>query len=115
MDLLQKQITHNTFGSGVITKVADDTITVIFADEIGEKRFLYPEAFEHFLVMDEVDMQDAVNHELLIKLKENEEERLKEFEQKREAALKRAEGLAEEKAASKKKPAAKKARKKTEA
>lgn len=109
MELLQKQITHKTFGSGVIIEMTDDTITVLFADEIGEKRFLYPEAFEQFLVMDEVNMQNAVNHDLIIKLKENEEERLNEVESKQEAALQRAEELAEEKAASKKKPAAKKA------
>jgi hypothetical protein len=109
MDLLQKQITHKTFGSGVILERVDDTITVLFSDEIGKKRFLYPEAFEHFLVMKDTDLKDAVNRDLRIKLKKNEEERLKVYKLKQEAAFQKAKEFEQEKAASKKKPAAKSA------
>ena len=108
MDLLQKQITHNTFGNGVIVEMTSGIITARFTEEIGQKRFPYPEAFEHFLVMDDLNMKAAVAHDLEIKLKKNEEERLLKKKQKQEAAQQRAKELAEEKAASKKKPVAKK-------
>ena len=108
MDLLQKQITHKTFGSGVIIEMTNNIITVCFTKEIGKKRFLYPDAFEHFLIMDDPDMKYTVAHDLEIKLKNNEEERLLNEKLKQESALQRAKELAEEKAASKKKPTAKK-------
>lgn len=47
MHLLGKAIKHKTFGEGTITAISDNIIAVSFPR--GEKKFLYPDAFEQFL------------------------------------------------------------------
>ena len=58
MDLNGQTIRHRAFGSGVITKLAAGTVTVSFAGE--EKKFIYPDAFKDFLVMDDKSLQKYV-------------------------------------------------------
>ena len=55
MDINGQTIRHRAFGSGVITKLAAGTVTVSFAGE--EKKFIYPDAFKDFLVMDDKSLQ----------------------------------------------------------
>lgn len=110
MDLLQKHVTHNTFGDGTIIEKADNIITVKFGGEIGSKQFIYPEGFEHFLVIQDPDLKAGIGHDLKIKLKKNKEEKLLREQRKHEEAEKRrAQGLAEVKASLRKKAGTKKA------
>lgn len=44
MQLLGQPIKHTTFGKGIVTDWNDHSITVCFNS--GEKRFIYPDAFQ---------------------------------------------------------------------
>ena len=46
MQLLGQPVRHNAFGTGVITGLSGNIITIDFAQ--GEKRFQYPDAFSRF-------------------------------------------------------------------
>ncbi len=51
-------IRHKAFGAGTVLSVDETHIRVRFSDEAQtEKIFLYPEAFENFLVLDDEEMQ----------------------------------------------------------
>lgn len=49
MNLLYEKVQHLQFGIGEITQQSPITITVYFSKPHGEKRFLYPDAFESYL------------------------------------------------------------------
>ena len=49
MQLLGQPVRHNAFGTGVITGLSGNIITIDFAQ--GEKRFQYPDAFSRFLTL----------------------------------------------------------------
>ena len=49
MNLLGQEITHSKFGTGTVIDNTDTMITVCF--KMGNKRFVYPDAFERFLVL----------------------------------------------------------------
>ena len=50
------RVTHNTYGSGEITKIGSDTFTVCFESE-QEKNLIFPDAFENgFLRIEETEL-----------------------------------------------------------
>ncbi|NLJ79575.1 MAG: malate synthase [Firmicutes bacterium] len=52
MDLLHKQVEHKSFGRGSVVECDDSYVTVRFP--LGEKRFVFPDAFgTHLLLTDE--------------------------------------------------------------
>ncbi|MEG1633373.1 MAG: hypothetical protein RR314_04915 [Oscillospiraceae bacterium] len=63
MDLLQQEVTHKAFGKGRVTAFDETYITVRF--ETGEKRFIFPDAFQGFLSATEpkiaAQIQDNLN------------------------------------------------------
>lgn len=73
MQLDGKAILHKTFGTGTITSVSDNTVTISFPQ--GEKRFLYPDAFMQFLKLKDKKTQEQVNKVLLEKSEEEEADR----------------------------------------
>lgn len=82
--LLNKYVEHIKYGRGMIIKEDTGKITVEFHKEKGNKKFLYPEAFEHFLKFEDSILQEE---SLLLlqsktKLIAEEKERLR-LEQKR--------------------------------
>ena len=59
MQLLGQPVRHNAFGTGVITGLSGNIITIDFAQ--GEKRFQYPDAFSRFLTLkDELERQERL-------------------------------------------------------
>jgi hypothetical protein len=50
MDLCGEYITHKVFGRGKISEQENDSLTVLFSQKYGEKRFLYPSALGTFLI-----------------------------------------------------------------
>lgn len=62
MELTGQAVKHAVFGKGIVTGQASHTITVAFPE--GEKRFLYPEAFEQYLTLKseraEADMEQLL-------------------------------------------------------
>lgn len=82
MKLVGQAILHTKFGKGVVSDATDQTITIIFQKE--EKKFLFPEAFEHFLVLRNQEKQHEIN-ELVNKLvqKRKTQENIKRNEKER--------------------------------
>ena len=81
MDLINKQVKHKRFGNGNIVSCTDSVVEVHFS--VGNKKFVYPDAFESYLVLLDKDTANAVN-EIIEK---NEIENLKEeLEQEMERA-----------------------------
>lgn len=76
--LLGQPVKHNSFGKGIITDISGEIVTVHF--EQGEKRFLYPEAFSHFLTLKDAEKQKEINAKYNGKLHAEEAERKKECE-----------------------------------
>lgn len=66
MGLIGQSIKHDTYGKGVVTDWKDTTITICFP--VGEKKFIYPDAFSQFLHLKDTALQREVQ-ELLDKRK----------------------------------------------
>jgi len=81
MNLLNQSVEHITFGSGIITEVDANRISVQFQDDIGTKLFKYPEAFQKFLKAANPKVKDDIQEDLHKKLEQMELER-KEKERK---------------------------------
>lgn len=64
MQLIGQPIKHGTFGNGIVTGWNETTITICFS--VGEKKFIYPDAFSRFLHLKNAAMQKTVQ-ELLNK------------------------------------------------
>lgn len=61
-DLINLKVKHKAFGEGVITNFLGNTLTIQFVEK--ETRFIYPNAFEKFLVADEAAIQTAIVKEI---------------------------------------------------
>ncbi|CAM3590604.1 MULTISPECIES: hypothetical protein [Saccharibacillus] len=105
MDLTNEKVLHNSFGPGTVTENGEGKVTVKFADETGEKTFMYPEAFEHYLTISDSSKQELVTEEIREKKAQIVEGKRVE-EQDRVDEIER---LAAEKVAARKKPSRKKA------
>lgn len=58
MQLIGQAVKHSAFGRGIVTDWSDSRITICFP--IGEKRFIYPDAFSKFLTLKSGTMQRKV-------------------------------------------------------
>lgn len=83
MQLIGQPIKHNKFGRGIVTDWKDSIITVCF--EIGEKRFIYPDAFANFLILQNDVIQQQIQEILNTREAKKEEERkiLQEIQERR--------------------------------
>ena len=84
MQLKGKMITHTKFGSGVVVGVESGIVTVAFAE--GEKKFLFPGAFSHFLTFEDTESQTYVDQ--LLNRINREKESLRQKEHKARDRLK---------------------------
>jgi hypothetical protein len=75
MTLVNEKVEHINFGLGVITDENDHKIWVQFQEDIGEKIFQYPEAFEKFLKAANSAVENNVLEELHRKQEQIELER----------------------------------------
>ena len=64
MNVTNKQVHHRRFGDGVVTGQTISAVTVLFSEEYGEKKFLYPSAFESFLSLSSPSAQEKMDAEL---------------------------------------------------
>lgn len=65
MNFVNEKVEHINFGFGVITEVKDHRIYVQFQNnEIGDKVFQYPDAFEKFLKAENPKVKSNVQKEL---------------------------------------------------
>lgn len=72
MEIRDKTVIHPQFGKGTVRGVSDGYIAVSFPD--GEKKFIFPDAFERFLAAEDPELRAEINRLL---------------EEKREAARQR--------------------------
>jgi len=80
MNLTNKKVNHRQFGDGTVTEQTPSTVTVQFPKKYGEKRFVYPSAFESFLTLKSKVQKEKMDTELL-EIKERAEEERKRSEQ----------------------------------
>ncbi|MEG2054177.1 MAG: hypothetical protein RR052_04470 [Oscillospiraceae bacterium] len=59
MQLIKQEVSHPTFGKGIITEFTENIITISFSE--CEKRFIYPCAFETFLTLKDSELQKEIN------------------------------------------------------
>ena len=87
MDLLNEKITHKLFGTGIVTEANTDKIKIQF--EGFSKNFVYPDAFEKFLIAEDNTIQQAIETEIASTRQKDEQIR----KEKEEAERKRKEKL----------------------
>ncbi len=56
--LVNEYVEHKKFGRGLITNEEKGKITVDFDSQIGNKIFLFPDAFEQFLEFEDKSLQE---------------------------------------------------------
>src|SRR5690554_5472711 len=79
MDLLNEQVTHDSFGKGTVVEYTDSYIRVDFPK--GEKRFIYPDALGEFLfLVDEEIAKQAQSYKEKVEA-EREKERIAQAKQ----------------------------------
>ena len=64
MKLVHEQVHHTKFGVGTVIRQTEDVIEVKFKKEFGNKKFIYPEAFEMFLKLCNPVSQEGITEEL---------------------------------------------------
>ena len=55
--LIGRAVKHRAFGQGTVTMAAEDTVSVRFP--VGEKRFVYPDAFMQYLSFSDGELQQT--------------------------------------------------------
>lgn len=70
MDLTNELVDHPVFGSGRVIRQEDRRITIEFSKEIGEKCFIYPDAFTKYLNMCNPAAAQNVQADLTAKTKQ---------------------------------------------
>lgn len=84
MNLINKKITHKTFGEGYIVDQDESFITIDFKD--FNKKFVYPDAFGQFITLEDRETAKSLK-KIITKLKIEQEALEKEQEEKREQEL----------------------------
>jgi len=113
MNLINENVKHTKFGSGAIVDIEEGRVVVKFAEEQEEKSFIFPDAFESYLKLDNSQIQKDV----LKQLGQKKDQAALDKKTKMEAQKKKEEDIKEEKlelAKSKKKTTKAAAKKKME-
>lgn len=74
MNLLDKKVTHKSFGNGTVVKHTDSYIEIQF--NLGNKSFIYPDAFESYLSLSDEIANESVNKIIQEKVIERNKEEL---------------------------------------
>lgn len=80
MNLIQEQVQHSRFGLGIILEQTASTVEVRFDNACGTKKFIYPSAFESFLVLCRPVLKQSMDMELSQIREQNEAERKRQYE-----------------------------------
>ena len=91
MNLINLNVQHKVFGSGVVIDSTENSLTVQFSSKIA--KFTYPDAFESYLVAMDDDIQKTIESDIAIVKKQAEEKRkaVEEAERIRREQLRQAE------------------------
>lgn len=76
-ELVSQTVYHELFGKGIIKNITDSNVEVSFKNDV--KRFIYPDAFEKFLTLDDIEYQKFTINQLEEKkqLKANNDSQIK--------------------------------------
>ncbi len=85
MDLTNELVEHPFFGTGRVIVQDNQRINIQFSGETAIKRFIYPDAFERFLSMNNPAAAQTVLADLTAKKERIEEQQRKEEEAEQEA------------------------------
>lgn len=80
MQLQGQTVRHKLFGNGVIEGFSNEIITVKFAQ--GSKRFIYPDAFTRFLMLENAAMQKEIRQKCDRLRQEEEAEKKREYKER---------------------------------
>lgn len=75
MNLKNKKVTHDRFGSGIVVDYTSDYVVINFST--GEKKFIFPDAFDKFLKLNDKRTSAVMEDILEEKEKEREIEEIK--------------------------------------
>lgn len=88
MNLINESVQHAKFGAGAIVNIEQSRVVVKFADEEqGEKSFIFPDAFETYLKLDNAKIQKDVLKQLSMKKEQgvlDKEIKMQEIQKKEE-------------------------------
>lgn len=94
MNLMHEKVQHRVFHTGMVVSQTENNIEVEFGPEYGVKKFMYPNAFENFLMLEksasqlEINAEIARMHDRLEALRKQHEEQELQREEERQALLK---------------------------
>ena len=77
MNILNEQIEHILFGEGKVIGQKEEKLVIQFSEEVGVKQFLYPDAFEKHLKLNNPGIELSVLGELHDKQAQSEAEKLR--------------------------------------
>ncbi|WP_322906420.1 hypothetical protein [Paenibacillus campi] len=103
MNLTNEQVIHETFGVGQVVENDDERITVMFAQNVGRKSFVFPDVFSSHLKMRKPDIQETLNQAYEMKQKQQAAQLVVEKREAEEEAVRLAEEQAQAKKATRKK------------
>ena len=67
MNLQNAQVKHKKFGTGMVTKLGEDKLVILFDEQYGEKLFQFPDAFEKYLEIDDTEITDQLMNKIKFK------------------------------------------------
>ncbi len=82
MELVGELVEHKTFGTGKIVEFNDTFIVVKFEDG-ALKDFVFPDAFDLYLKLNDRTLSEQIEEKLIVYRKKEAEKELKEKEQKK--------------------------------
>ncbi len=80
MNVIAEQVQHNRFGVGVVLSQTASMIEVRFDNAFGIKKFMYPSAFDSFLVLCCPVLRESMEQELTQIREQMEAERKRKIE-----------------------------------
>ena len=84
MQLIGETIHHQQFGKGVVIACEHNIITIDFAD--GKRNFIYPDAFEDFLVPQDTGSQEQINDILVERKLQEKQQHIQNLEHQKKLA-----------------------------
>lgn len=79
MNLINEKVVHTKFGVGTIKALEQSIMIVDFSKEDGEKSFIFPDAFERFLKLDNLEVEKDVFEQIRLKKEKIELEKEKKI------------------------------------
>ena len=76
MNLIDESVKHSLFGEGKVINQEEGRISVRFPEQYGTKQFIYPDAFEKYLKLDNSNLEMFLREEINSKKVQIEAEKL---------------------------------------